>query len=231
MDARQQKTLARLSAAILELANRGPVSDVTVSALAAAAGVHRSTVYEYASSPAELLERVLRSELYSLRTEYLVDVEPSDATAAVIGVTRAVLRHVDHHDVVYRRGLGADAASASLHAMLSEHFQGSIELLLDQHSLVVPAEDDLDRQAIARYLADGTIGAIDVWLTRPRPRDVDAFLALVGRLTPAWWPGSGEAAPVDRSTGARVPASTLPGSAAAADHRSAAARDPESGAA
>lgn len=190
MDARQQKTLARLSAVVLDLATRGPVTDVSVSALAAAAGVHRSTVYEYATSPADLLERVLRSELDELRAEYLVGVEPSDAAAAVTGVTRAVLQHVDSHDVIYRRGLGAASGAASLHAMLSEHFQSSVGLLLEQHSLVLPASDDTDRRAIARWLADGTIGAIDVWLSRPRPRDVDAFLALVGRLTPAWWPGS-----------------------------------------
>ncbi|WP_374009965.1 TetR/AcrR family transcriptional regulator [Leifsonia sp. LS-T14] len=189
MDARQQKTLARLSAVVLDLATQGPVTEVSVSALAAAAGVHRSTVYEYATSPADLLERVLRSELDELRAEYLVGVEPSDAADAVTGVTRAVLRHVDAHDVIYRRGLGAESGAASLHAMLSEHFQSSVELLLEQHSLVVPASDDTDRRAIARWLADGTIGAIDVWLSRPRPRDVDAFLALVGRLTPAWWPG------------------------------------------
>jgi len=200
VDARQQKTLARLSATILDLASRGPVSEVTVSALAAAAGVHRSTVYEYAPSPAALLESVLRSELDALRTEYLVDVEPSDAGAAVVGVTRAVLRHVDDHDIIYRRGLGTESGAASLHAMLSEHFQASIDLLLDQHSLVVPADDDVERRAIARYLADGTIGAIDVWLTRPRPRDVDAFLALVGRLTPAWWPGSGGSQPPDTAS-------------------------------
>ncbi|MDR6613758.1 TetR/AcrR family transcriptional regulator [Leifsonia sp. 1010] len=200
MDARQQKTLARLSATILDLASRGPVSEVTVSALAAAAGVHRSTVYEYAPSPAALLESVLRSELDALRAEYLVDVEPSDAGAAVVGVTRAVLRHVDDHDIIYRRGLGTESGAASLHAMLSEHFQASVELLLHQHSLVVPADDDMERRAIARYLADGTIGAIDVWLTRPRPRDVDAFLALVGRLTPAWWPGSGGAQPPDTAS-------------------------------
>lgn len=202
MDARQQKTLARLSATILDLAGRGPVSEVTVSALAAAAGVHRSTVYEYAPSPAALLESVLRSELDALRAEFLVDVEPSDAAAAVVGVTRAVLRHVDDHDIVYRRGLGTDSGGASLHAMLSEHFQASIELLLDQHSLVVPANDDMERRAIARYLADGIIGAIDVWLTRPRPRDVDAFLSLVRRITPAWWPGSGGAQPADTASGA-----------------------------
>ena len=190
MDARQERTLTRLSETILQLASAGPVSELTVSGVAAA-GIHRSTFYTYATSPAELLVRVLRTELDALRTEYLVGVAPSDVASAVTGVTRAVLRHVYEHDGIYRRGLGAEpgAGGASLHRMLSEHFQGSIELLLAQHSVSVPARDDIDREVIARYLADGIIGAIDVWLTRPRPRDVDAFLALVGRLTPSWWPG------------------------------------------
>jgi hypothetical protein len=103
-------------------------------------------------------------------------------------VTRAVLQHVDLRDAIYRWGLGTQGP-ANLHRMLSEHFQGSIDLLLDQHSLVVPARDEKEREAIARYLADGIIGAIDVWLSRPRPRDVEALLDLIGRLTPAWWPG------------------------------------------
>lgn len=188
MDARQEKTLARLTTAILRLATDGPVADVSVSALAAAAGVHRSTVYTYAASPVELLQRVLRTELDDLRAAYLVGVAPEDAAAAVSGVTRAVLQHVDAHDVIYRRGLGAESGSSSLHALLSEHFEGSIELLLAQHSVDVPAADDLERRTIARYLADGTIGAIDVWLARPRPRDVEGLLELIARLTPAWWP-------------------------------------------
>lgn len=188
MDARQEKTLARLTAAILRLATDGPVADVSVSALAAEAGVHRSTVYTYAASPVELLQRVLRTELDDLRAAYLVGIAPEDAAAAVSGVTRAVLQHVDAHDVIYRRGLGAESGSSSLHALLSEHFEGSIQLLLAQHSVDVPAADDLERRTIARYLADGTIGAIDVWLARPRPRDVEGLLELIARLTPAWWP-------------------------------------------
>ncbi|WP_454108898.1 TetR/AcrR family transcriptional regulator [Leifsonia shinshuensis] len=188
LDARQTKTLARLSAAVLALAAEQSIADVTVSRLAATAGVHRSTVYEYAASPAALLQRVLRAQLDELRAAYLVDVAPDDAAAAISGVTRAVLRHVDEHDAVYRRGLGLAGAEAGLHAMLSEHFQGSIELLLDQHSVSVPAADELERRTIERYLADGIIGAIEVWLTRPRPRDVDALLGLLERLTPPWWP-------------------------------------------
>jgi len=188
MEARQEKTIARLSAAILALATEHPVAEVTVSELARTAGVHRSTVYTYAPSPTELLQRVLTAELDVLRAGYLVDVGPDDAVAAVAGVTRAVLVHVDEHDAIYRRGLGADSGSASLHAMLSAHFQGSLELLLDQHSITVPAETPEERRMITRYLADGIIGAIDVWLDGDRPRQVDAPIAVLDRVLPAWWP-------------------------------------------
>lgn len=170
---------------MLALAAEQPVADITVSRLAATAGVHPSTVYEYAASPAALLQRGLRTELEALRAEHLVDVAPDDAAAAIGGVTRAVLRHVDEHDAIYRRGLGAARSEAGLNAMLSDHFQGSIEMLLEQRSVSVPSNDEVERRAIERYLADGIIGAIDVWLTRPRPRDVEALLTL---LTPPWWP-------------------------------------------
>ena len=190
MDARREKTTARLRDAVLELATAGPITDVTVSRLAAAAHVHRSTVYTYASSPVELLQRVLRAELDVLRRAYLLDVAPEDAVAAIAGVTRAVLEHVDERDAIYRRGLGGESGSASLHPLLSEHFQESIELLLDQHSVSVPADNEQERRMIARYLADGIIGAIEVWLNGPPPRQVDALFALLARVTPAWWPGS-----------------------------------------
>ena len=190
MDARREKTTARLHDAVLALATEGPITEVSVSRLAATARVHRSTVYTYAPSPVELLQSVLRSRLDELRRAYLIDVAPEDAVAAIAGVTRAVLQHVDEHDAIYRRGLGPDSGSASLHPLLSEHFTGSTELLLDQHSVSVPARDEQERRMIARYLADGIIGAIDVWLSGPPPRDVDAVLELITRVTPPWWPGS-----------------------------------------
>lgn len=192
MDARQEKTIARLSAAILELATERPVTEVTVSELARTAGVHRSTVYVYAPSPVELLQNVLRAELDVLRADYLVGVEPDDALQAVEGVTRGVLVHVDRHDAIYRRGLGADSGSASLQAMLSAHFRGSIELLIDQHSVTVPSTIPAERRMVTRYLADGIIGGIDVWLDSPRPRDVDALLGVLDLVLPAWWPHRGQ---------------------------------------
>ena len=54
---------------------------------------------------------------------------------------------------------------------------------------------------IARYLSDGIIGAIDVWLNGPAPRDVERLFALLSRVTPPWWPGSAASAAAEAARG------------------------------
>ena len=197
MDKRQQKTRTRLFATILELASEHPLADLSMSQIAETAGVHRSTMYEHASSPTDLLQTALRAELDLLRHEYLDEV--TDAATAVSAVTRAVLQHIDDHSAIYVRGLGSGSESASLHSMLAGHFQESTRLLLEQHVLEVPfavasVSSETAALAAAHYVANGTVGAIEVWLGTPQPRDPDAFLAVIGHLVPSWWPTSGNAA-------------------------------------
>ena len=188
MDARQRKTRALLFAAVLELAARGPVENVTVTDIARRASVHRSTFYEHAASPAELLRAALGAELDAVREQYLVGAP--DVPAAVLDVTRAVLLHVSEHADVYRLGLAT--SSGALHDLLSEHFQESMRLLLASGLEFPLAVDGLpealvDASAI-RFVADGTVGAIAVWVRDSTVRDPDAFLALFAQLVPAWWP-------------------------------------------
>jgi AcrR family transcriptional regulator len=186
VDPRQLKTRARLADAVLALATERPISDVTVSELAAAASVHRSTFYEHAASPAELLQSVLQQELDELRMP-LVGLT-GDTDVAVTQVTAAVLRHIDAHEAIYSRGLGDGSGSASLHAMLSTHFRGSIDLLFEQGSVELPNGSRLDRDTVAGWISDGTVGAIEAWLRGPQPHDVDVFLEQFAQLVPAWWP-------------------------------------------
>lgn len=188
VDQRQLKTRARLAETVLAIASDRPIAEVTVSELASAARVHRSTFYEHAASPAELLQSVLRDELDRLR-EPLVGATPEESTSAVTAVTASVLRHVDEHDVIYSRGLGEGSGLASLQPMLSTHFRGSIDLLFAQGTVVVPASSSLDAETVAGYIADGTVGVIEVWLrTSAKPRDINLVLRRLAELDPAWWP-------------------------------------------
>jgi AcrR family transcriptional regulator len=196
MDSRQIKTRAKLASVVLALASERPASEITASEIAKAAGINRSTFYQHATSPVGLLEGVLRDELDEIRDHYLgeADLETGpQASEAIERVTIAVLEHVDSHDAIYTRGLGEGSGSASLQPLLSQHFAGSIELLLERHALTVPQSSSIlpvgfVADAAARFIADGTVGALDVWLSTPAPRSTEAFMSAYRVFLPSWWP-------------------------------------------
>jgi AcrR family transcriptional regulator len=172
------------------LAAERPATSIAATEVTAAAGVHRSTFYEHASSVPDLLEQALLAELDDLRDRLLAD--ESDVAVAVTQVTRNVLDHVARHAGVYRRGLLSDEPAGSLHPMLSRHFRESSRLLQDRArvdiGITVPGLDqDRVADAASRFLADGTVGVIASWLAHD-PLDVEIFMRLYLRLVPDWWP-------------------------------------------
>ncbi|MFD4960313.1 TetR/AcrR family transcriptional regulator [Microbacterium sp. NPDC058389] len=188
MDPRKQRSRDRLYAAALELAAAQPITELSVTQLADAAGVHRSTFYEHADSPESLVESALTSELDTLRGALMTD--RSDAVTALVTVTRGVLEHILRHADIYRRELSG--GGGALHAMLSRHFRGTTEALIERGRVELdvavdgmPPADVAD--AAARFLADGTVGIIDGWLRHPDPQ-VELFLRAYAALLPEWWP-------------------------------------------
>ena len=193
VDVRQRRSQERLHAAVLRLAAERSVSELSVTELAVEAGVHRSTFYEHAASPADLLQAALVAELDVLRAR-LYDEAATDVDRVVGEVTEDVLRHVERHAAVYRRGLGAGSGSGSLHAMLSGHFRESSRRLLELARLQVGVQvpgvpDEVVADLAVRFVADGTVGIIEGWLAQPEPR-VEDFMELYLRLLPAWWPSA-----------------------------------------
>ena len=188
MDARQLRTRARLATVVLQLSAQKPITQVTVSELAAAAEINRSTFYEHADSPASLLRATLRAELDEIRNRNLAAID--DVPRALQNTTSEVLDHVVSHDEIYQRGLSLDDDSGELHSMLSAHFQGSVYQLLESGALKLPASKNptLLSDTVARFVADGTVGAIEAWLQTPSPRNHDAFLETYYLLMPGWWP-------------------------------------------
>jgi len=188
MDPRKQRSRDRLYAAALALAADRPISSLTVTQIADAAGVHRSTFYEHADSPEGLVEAALTAELDVLRDDLMKD--RSDAATAVATVTEGVLHHILRHVDIYRREL-ADGGGA-LHSMLSRHFRGTTTTLLERGRVEIAvsvgaASAASVSDAAARFLADGTVGIIDGWLRHPSPR-VEDFLRVYFALLPDWWP-------------------------------------------
>jgi AcrR family transcriptional regulator len=185
MDARRRRSRDRLHRAVLDLARDTPVSELTITQVADAAGVHRSTFYEHAGSPADLLQAALLTELDALRSG-LAEPDP------IRTVTHGVLEHVRTHAPIYRRGLAPEAGPAGLHGMLAEHFLESGRRLLRSGALRLPLHvdglpDDEVADAAARFVATGTVGVLQTWLETPGDLDVARFEALYAALLPAWW--------------------------------------------
>lgn len=203
-DARQRRTRAALHQAALRLAATQDPASITVTALADAAGVHRSTVYEHGTTVLEILKGALAVELDELRERHLGDIPPGGASEAVAAVTYGVFEHADRYADIYR---GLDSTtSASLHAFLSDHFQASTRLLIAKGVVVVPfAVDGVTpagvTDAVVRYIADGAVGLIATWVGAPAPRDPATALAVFTRLVPGWFPGAHHEA----GTGSTIP--------------------------
>jgi AcrR family transcriptional regulator len=194
MDPRQRRSRAQLHATILRLASEHPVTELSVTEVAEAAGVHRSTFYQHATSPVTLLEAALLADLDELRTGLETAEMERDVATAVSAVTEGVLRHVERYLAIYRRGLGAESGQASLRPMLSRHFRDSGRQLLDRPDVRI----DVDVPGIAatevadgatRFIADGTVGLLEGWVQQPAPH-VDGFMRLYAGLLPLWWPGA-----------------------------------------
>jgi AcrR family transcriptional regulator len=185
MDARRRRSRDRLHRAVLGLARDTAVTELTVTQVAEAAGVHRSTFYEHADSPADLLQAALLGELDALRAG-LSEPDP------VRTVTHGALEHVRAHAPIYRRGLAPEAGPAGLHGMLAAHFLESGRQLIRTGALRLPlhvegrpAAEVAD--AAARFVATGTVGVLQAWLETPGDLDVPRFEALYGALLPTWW--------------------------------------------
>jgi AcrR family transcriptional regulator len=185
-DARFVRSRERLHAAVLELAAERSLAGLTVTSIADRAGVHRSTFYEHAANPGQLLQAALAVDLDALRERHLRGVDAEHLPDALRAVTRGVFAHVDERAAIYSRL--DDVGGVALQSFLSGHFLESNRMLLRQGALVMDDLTATQRQAAARFVADGVVGVIAAWLEGPEPRDPEAALALLGRLLPPWWP-------------------------------------------
>jgi AcrR family transcriptional regulator len=185
VDARIEATRRQLKGAILVIAAQRDVNTITVAELARAAGIDRSTFYSHASSPLELLERVLSEDLDPLRVEIEQVLEQAPWSLAEVGarLTARLIDHVERYDAVYADRAGGSPSSA-LHTVLSGHMRVSLEVLF-AHLGAMDDSSPLASAYMAAFIAHGIVGAVSVWLATPAPRDrahLESVLDLVYSL-------------------------------------------------
>lgn len=192
MDARQRRSQAALHRAIVDLATTRDVSTLTVSEITNLAGVNRSTFYSHVTSAAELLCAALRTELDTIREDYLEVLRGGAETGATIReATTRVLGHLEEHRELYLRAFDATGGDSGLRAMLAVHFRSAILATLETGTLEIPplaGHESFLSDGTASFLAAGSTWLMEVWLRLPEHRTPATYLAAYRRLLPPWWP-------------------------------------------
>ncbi|MFC5929274.1 hypothetical protein D6T64_20435 [Cryobacterium melibiosiphilum] len=214
-DARAARTTEALRVAILRLSAAQHVDRLSVAQIAAAADIHRVTFYDHARSPSALLARVMRDELDAVRAEYLASsyVREHTLAEAIRHTSMAVAALVDSHSAIFEHLL-AEHSRTTAHDLLAPHFESSVAALIADRGVglagtpaangaeagaepaqAAPAQAALARTALAKYVAYGSVGAIEVWFAAGAEgaepaavagRDPEAYYALIEPLLPRW---------------------------------------------
>ncbi|MBM9504294.1 TetR/AcrR family transcriptional regulator [Actinacidiphila acididurans] len=187
VDPRIVRTERAVEEAVLALAATRPVSRISVSELAAAAGVSRATFYNRYATVLDALTRALRRDL---RVGWEADVRRRAAGACAQDALRlanaAVVDHVERFRAVYAGAPEDDAGDHGVFEALTEHF---IEYALDfMRTSGHAPPDGIDRRIVARFLAHGLAGALRAWLRDGGPGRDDLVEAL-SCVAPPWWTG------------------------------------------
>ena len=184
-DPRITRTDQALAQAIVELAARQPVSQITVADLAGQAGVTRATFYNRYRSPLDLLIGVLYADLD--RVHRLEGARRAEGRYSAVQMLRLatgdVADHVERFLTVYQHALH-DPADNGVYEALVRHFTEYALAFMDRSTH--PGLPRANHRVIAQFVAHGFAGAIKAWLGDPSVTKTDLVEAAAA-CAPVWW--------------------------------------------
>lgn len=195
MDPRFRRSRDALRAAVLELAAGMPVAEVSVTAICREAGVTRTTFYQHAASPTDLLADALGDEIAQVIAMFQDDDGSIRAGAGFRDSERALLQHIADRAVVYRGALSPHLLP-QLRANIERVIRTGLVAHLHRYPSSLPrgvvATDESALHLLAAYAAGGTVAAIELWLV-DEPADVERGVRLIFAASPDFWfAGTGE---------------------------------------
>lgn len=187
---RTVRTRESLEAGLLALLRDHDLADISVSALCRQAGVHRTTFYGHHRNIYELAASVYAGVVDRLGTVEVLDQRGTGKTVAEISTlyvdaVRLILQHTREEERVYRALFHTGTFMGVLADNLARRFLLSL-YVWQGYSLVPP----VDPEVTAAFLGGAYASWIERWVVR-EDDDVEAWLASLVHLLPAWWPRDG----------------------------------------
>ncbi len=170
-DPRVTKTRAALAEAVLALASEKPFADVTITEIAARAGVGYASFFRHFKDKDALLTEVADQMV----TDLLAIIMPAMIDEDTLATSVAICRYVDEHRLLTRALLAGGAESR-----VRDHIVGrSIETA----RLRVPAQPSgIPYELIVTHSVSATLGLLGWWLEHGESISADAMGAVVDRL-------------------------------------------------
>lgn len=186
LDPRFLRSQKRLHEAILKLATSQHPETITVTEIAKVAEVHRSTVYEHAESPEQLLRQAITAELDGL---WETDSPIQSASGSIVESSFALLRYLESREELYRHmgtqagAIVAETLSSHLATTMLDVFAHEQKELPD-NTIPLPEEEVLD--LLVHSVSDGIVRVYSTWLRQEAPRDPELALKLLRIVLPSW---------------------------------------------
>lgn len=186
-DPRYQRVRQQLVEALLTLASQRPAESISVSELAAEAGVSRATFYGHATSPASLLAEILIEEL---RPGFeAVALRMQEPGADYIGLWREIylnlLEHVAEHQGVYQVLTSRESAVSSA---LTSFFERTASVYVNTIELQLEGARDADlwRAMAITQQAHNMISVTRAWIQTGMTASPNAVVDTYLTLAPPW---------------------------------------------
>jgi AcrR family transcriptional regulator len=184
-DPRAVRTRQKLVAAFHEEIRDCDLGMMSVSALARAAGVNRTSFYEHFASPEDLaihalsdLFDVARNADMAMRSQHTVPAAEASRRAL-----REIVYFVHERRESYLRLLGPGAAPQLVRAVGQAFTERTVQAL--ERMEARPA--DADPRVTAQFLAGGVLGVIGAWLAdQAGPWSPDQLVEALIQCLPGW---------------------------------------------
>ena len=181
-DPRAARTRATILDAVSALADGS--EEISVSAIARAAGVSRASFYSHYASLDELANSLRRDAFFAIRDLYLA--ESHETADALLLSQERLVQHFADNRALY-------SAAAALPVSKESYLAGArsmaavIEETLAEHPRL---PDGLQPAATARYIAGAAYGLLDAWILDEIVLTEGELVHHLTALLPPWFSGT-----------------------------------------
>jgi AcrR family transcriptional regulator len=183
-DPRAVRTREKLVDAFHQAIQESDPRQMSVSALARAAGVNRTSFYEHFASPEDLAIHAL-SELFDVVSNTDIALRSGHSVSGAEASRRAlrqIVSFVGERRGPYARLLGPGTAPQLVRAV-AETFTERTVLALEPMDVRPP---EADPRVTAQFLAGGVLAVVGAWLADPSPAPADQVVEALIQCLPSW---------------------------------------------